>query len=513
MKITSMKLNNFRGYNREIDIKFNDLTAIVGKNDIGKSTILEALDIFFNDSKGSIKLDKNDVNKFNLAAGNIETTIGVCFGDLPETVVIDSSVETSLESEFLLNARGELEVIKKYQNGGSAKIYIKAQHPSNPECADLLLKKNQDLKRVIADKGIECHNLTVNSIMRRLIWDNYRDDLQLEEREIDVSKEDAKKIWEKLSTFLPVYSLFQADRKNSHNDSEAQDPLKQAVKQILNEESIQRTLSEVADTVRERIQEVSDRTLDKIKEMDADIANSLTPIIPQTETLKWADVFKNVSISGDENIPINKRGSGVRRLILLNFFRAEAERLAENNSNSNIIYAIEEPETSQHTHNQIKLISSLIDLSKTEGAQIILTTHSPNIVKKLDFSDLRLIRKVDGEKSVEHIDSNSLSYPSLNEVNYLAFEEVTEEYHNELYGYIESQGWFDEYKNGKETVSYNKLLRNGETRVETIILTQYIRHQIHHPENEMNSRFTLEDLKNSIEMMREFVRERGNEAD
>ena len=61
-----MKLNNFRGYNREIDIKFNDLTAIVGKNDIGKSTILEALDIFFNDPKGSIKLDKNDVNKLNL---------------------------------------------------------------------------------------------------------------------------------------------------------------------------------------------------------------------------------------------------------------------------------------------------------------------------------------------------------------------------------------------------------------------------------------------------------------
>ena len=61
-----MKLNNFRGYNREIDIKFNDLTAIVGKNDIGKSTILEALDIFFNDSKGAVKLDKNDVNKFNL---------------------------------------------------------------------------------------------------------------------------------------------------------------------------------------------------------------------------------------------------------------------------------------------------------------------------------------------------------------------------------------------------------------------------------------------------------------
>ena len=505
MKIMSMKLNNFRGYNREIDIKFNDLTAIVGKNDIGKSTILEALDIFFNDSKGAVKLDKNDVNKFNLEEGNAETTIGGCFGDLQQRVVIDASVETDLESEFLLNARGELEVIKKYQNGGSAKIYIKAQHPSNPECADLLLKKNQDLKRVIADKGIECHNLTVNSIMRRVIWDNYRDDLQLEEREIDVSKEDAKKIWEKLTTFLPVYSLFQADRKNSDNDSEVQDPLKQAVKQILNEESIQRTLSEVADTVRERIKDVSNRTLEKIKEMDVDIANSLTPIIPQTDALKWTDVFKNVSISGDENIPINKRGSGVRRLILLNFFRAEAERLAENNSNSNIIYAIEEPETSQHTHNQIKLISSLIDLSKTEGSQIILTTHSPNIVKKLDFSNLRLIKKVDGEKSVESIDSKSLNYPSLNEVNYLAFEEVTEEYHNELYGYIESQGWIEEYKQEKETIPYKRLRKNGTVIDEDLILTQYIRHQIHHPENKQNIRFTTEELKKSIRMMRVFI--------
>lgn len=509
MKITSMKLNNFRGYNREIDIKFNDLTAIVGKNDIGKSTILEALDIFFNDSKGSIKLDKNDVNKLNLEAGNVETTIGVCFGDLPETVVIDSSVETSLGSEFLLNDREELEVIKKYQNGGSAKIYIKAKHPSNPECSDLLLKKNQELKKVITDKGIKCDNLTVNSIMRNVIWNHYKEDLQLEEREIDVSKEDARKIWEKLTVSLPVYSLFQADRKNSDNDSEVQDPLKQAVKQILNEESIQKTLSEIATTVQERIQEVSDRTLEKIKEMDVDIANSLTPIIPQTESLKWSDVFKNVSISGDENIPINKRGSGVRRLILLNFFRAEAERLAEKNSNSNVIYAIEEPETSQHTHNQIKLINSLIDLSKTEGAQIILTTHSPNVVKKLDFSNLRLIKKVDGEKSVESIDSKSLNYPSLNEVNYLAFEEVTEEYHNELYGYIESQGWIEEYKQEKETIPYKRLRKNGNVIDEDLILTQYIRHQIHHPENKQNIRFTIEELKKSIRMMRVFIAQKN----
>ena len=45
-----------------------------------------------------------------------------------------------------------------------------------------------------------------------------------------------------------------------------------------------------------------------------------------------------------ENIPINKRGSGVKRLILFKFFRAEAERRLQESNTTSIIYAIEEPE-------------------------------------------------------------------------------------------------------------------------------------------------------------------------
>lgn len=42
----------------ETKIPMSDFVAIVGKNDIGKSTILEALNIFFNDGKGIIPIDK-----------------------------------------------------------------------------------------------------------------------------------------------------------------------------------------------------------------------------------------------------------------------------------------------------------------------------------------------------------------------------------------------------------------------------------------------------------------------
>ena len=82
---------------------------------------------------------------------------------------------------------------------------------------------------------------------------------------------------------------------------------------------------------------------------------------------------------------------------------------------------------------------------------------------------------------------------------------MTEEYHNELYGYIESQGWIEEYKQEKETIPYKRLRKNGTVIDEDLILTQYIRHQIHHPENKQNIRFTTEELKKSIRMMRVFI--------
>ena len=109
--------------------------------------------------------------------------------------------------------------------------------PSNePECSDLLLKKNADLKNVANKLGIECENLRTNSTIRKAIWEHFNSDLNLKEVEIDIAKEDAKKIWENLSSYIPQYSLFQADRRNSDDDSEVQDPLKMAVKEILTDQ-------------------------------------------------------------------------------------------------------------------------------------------------------------------------------------------------------------------------------------------------------------------------------------
>lgn len=506
MKISSVKIKNFRSYKNEVKIEFGELTAFVGKNDIGKSSILEALEIFFNENKGIIKLDKDDINKSSLTEDDSEIIISVIFRDLPSTIVIDSTNQTTLQNEYLLNQDGNLEIIKKYHNAGKEKVYVKANHPNNQQCRDLLKKTNVELRSIISGESIECENRSINAVMRAAIWNHFSASLQLEEIEIDVTKGDTKSIWENLQTYLPSYSLFQSDRKNSDGDSEVQDPLQEAVKQILNNAELKTLLNTVAREVEIKLREVATSTLDKLNELNPDIANSLNPIIPASENLKWIDVFKKVSIAGDEDIPINKRGSGIKRLILLSFFRAEAERRSNERNATSIIYAIEEPETSQHTEHQKKLIKALLALSESINTQIILTTHSSVAVKELDFSHIRLVSHNGTNKTVESIIPNQLPYPSLNEVNFLAFNEVTEEYHNELYGFIEAEGWLNLYKSDKPTMQYNKNRTNGSTFIEQKILSEYIRHQIHHPENINNPRYTNEQLKESIILIREFIR-------
>jgi len=505
MRIKRLKLENFRVYKEETIFEFDKLTTFVGKNDIGKSSILEVLDIFFNENKGIIKIDANDVNKSAKEEGEEEIKISVVFDDLPEFLIIDSTNKTNLKDEFLLNKQGFLEIIKKYPNGGKEKVFIKANHPTNSKCSDLLLKKNQDLKKILEQEKIECEDKTRNAI-----WNHFANDLQLKEIEIDATKEDAKNIWEQLKNYMPLYALFQSDRKNSDGDSEVQDPLKEAVRQILNDNNIKNKFNEIATEVEKYLREVSKITLEKLKEMNPEVANSLNPVIPSAENLKWADVFKNVSISGDKDIPINKRGSGVKRLVLLNFFRAEAERRQTEKNVPNIIYAIEEPETSQHPEHQRMLIDAFKKLSNNENTQIILTTHSPAIVKLLEFGQLRLLKKENGKVNAINIEKNELPYPSLNEVNFLAFGEANEDYHNELYGYIESEGILNEYKNGKPTLKY-KREKNGKVIEEDKVLSEFIRHQIHHPGNKLNKMFTFDQLQESIKLMRDFIKYKKNE--
>jgi len=393
MRLKCLKLAHFRGYRDTTLIPIDSaLTGIVGRNDYGKSTVLEALAVFF-ETEGA-KADKSDMNCFSLAEGAEQFEITCEFDDLPDALVLDENVETTLTQEYLLNADGALEIVKTYKaaTGKVERTTIRCQHPADQALSTLLSLKMADLKKLGEQRGVAdaVADKRVASLWRQAIRDAAAP-IACQETLLDVDKglsADSKSIWSKIQDQLPTFALFKADRESSDGDAEAKNPLQQAVKDA--QAALQDQISVLERHIEASVLDVAARTLDKLREMAPELASELTPRFK--EKPKWSF---NFTLDGENGIPINKRGSGVRRLILLNFFRAEAER-AVLGSQRNVIYAIEEPETSQHPNYQMMLMKALLALSNQPHRQIIVTTHVPALAGLIPIEGIRYVTK-DGQ--------------------------------------------------------------------------------------------------------------------
>ncbi len=403
MKLVRVKIRNFRCYKDKFSLDIGDITALVGKNDAGKSAIMDALAIFFDEKA---KPDADDANK----DGDKKDVRIICeFSELPSNIVLDVSNTTTLSGEYLLNEDENLEIHKVYD--GSLKtpklkgVFAVANHPSAKNVGDLLTLKKADLKTRAETLSVDTSGIDnrVNAQVRCAIWEA-TDDLVLQSTEIPLDAEDAKKIWEQLKKELPPFSLFKSDRTSTDQDDEAQDPMKAAVAEAL--KSKEAELEEISKHVQQEVEAIAHKTVEKIREMDATLASELKP---RFQPPSWKNVFK-ISLTDDDQISMNKRGSGVRRLILLNFFRAKAEQKASEGNAPGIIYAVEEPETSQHPNNQRMLMDAFADLADEPNRQVILSTHTPMLARTLPADSLRYVEvQDDGGRIIHAGDEKTIS--------------------------------------------------------------------------------------------------------
>jgi putative ATP-dependent endonuclease of OLD family len=384
MKLAQIRIRNFRCYREEFVMDFDALTCIIAKNDAGKSTVLEALDAFFN-------MEKIDSEDRSVGVGNATAVEITCiFRDIQPTLVVDSDVTISPRNEYLLNIDGNLEITKKFM-GASPKceeVLVKAMHPSADRFNDLFSLTIAQLRRRAQDLGVNLDgvNQTINSAIRHAIWNSVPGvALGLNEVNLEVKSS----IWKPLQNALPLYQLFRSDRPSSDQDAEAQDPMKYAIREAL--ASQQEQLDIVGEHVKQQVESLTRATIEKIREMDPALAGELNPVF---SSLNWSKVF-SVSLTAEDQVPLNKRGSGVRRLFLINFFRAKVEQLSGERGAPDVILAIEEPETSQHPNNQLLLLDALLELAQTPSTQVILTTHNPLLARKVNQEQIRFIETGD----------------------------------------------------------------------------------------------------------------------
>ena len=110
----------------------------------------------------------------------------------------------------------------------------------------------------------------------------------------------------------------------------------------------------------------------------------------------------------------------------------------------------------------------------------------------MDYSSSKLY---DIKTKIEKVSKIQTSY---SEINYEIFDIPTNDYHNELYGFIEAND-----KSKLETLTKDKKwIKEPSNNEIDVSLSMYIRHSIHHPENTKNRKFTEAQLKKSIKILK-----------
>lgn len=223
-----------------------------------------------------------------------------------------------------------------------------------------------------------------------------------------------------------------------------------------------------------------------------------------------------------KQILVKDLGSGIEIILTILLLKNIAE-----NSKGSIIYLIDEPEIHLHPKAQEKLLELLLEEAKDK--QIFISTHSPYMFKGAIGAGAKLsIFKRKDNNEIEIIDARDAGWgifgrfsPTWGEINWHAYDLLTVEFHNELYGYLENNKnkefinflenkklqdgkmWLDDRKlKGNETQQEKEKLK------EPVALQTYIRHSIHHPENTHNDKYSDVELRKSTQEMIDFIKER-----
>jgi predicted ATPase len=219
--------------------------------------------------------------------------------------------------------------------------------------------------------------------------------------------------------------------------------------------------------------------------------------------------------ANNNDVEIKDLSSGEKQIIYrLGFILKDLESI-----DGGFIF-IDEPEISLHPVWQLRFKQLLLEIFQDSKVQIFIATHSPYIFGEMNPAIEECIKINNLENTAEKISfpsSRTFNAPSMNLVNFLAYEIPSKELHIELYNemqlksgksyisdiddWLESQGL---EKNNRSISQGEKFIKNDGTETgwnsnETIVT--WIRNKMHHADLSDRKEFSNEDLKESIKRM------------
>ena len=371
MKIYDISIKNFRGIKLLENLKVGEINSFVGKNDSGKSSILKALDTYFNE-----KFTSNDIFKGILAGEKTEINIRFQTDEFINPLAADIDGKISIKKTFHYSEAGK--VIKE--------IFYTCNDINSDDVGNCWGAKEADINRFLENLGIEfsrsgrgvtnlskIEQIDINSQALGRIQKEY------------IADEYLKNLKKQYAFFeMPDYSLFDAEQDLNVGSTSFQTQFKPIATQSL------QANAQLTDQIEQNVQSDLENEFGLITQFMQRNVPELEVIKPHV-SCNWGNLVKfdlSLKFSNDVyEIPISNKGTGFKRLLMVAYF----EYLAQKATKKYQIFGIEEPETFLHPELQQDLLDSIILLS--EDSQFFLTTHSPVFAGATRNSNIVVVKK------------------------------------------------------------------------------------------------------------------------
>ncbi|MGE0683030.1 MAG: ATP-dependent endonuclease [Candidatus Binatia bacterium] len=379
MKLAEIKIENFRGI-RSLHLPLDGLVVLIGENNIGKSTILEAIRLVLSRGLGTRRGGQFTEYDFYLKDA-------VATPQTADPIKITLHFAEEQENEWPDTIIQQMDSTCQLDTNGLYHIWLRVEGVYNQDSRSFETKW-----AFLNSSGAEL--ILKNAIPLNLI-----------------------------SRFVPLFFL-SALRDASQEFGQRGQFWSGFLKSVQLPDDQQKQIEEMLQQVNTSViganaglTEVMKKIADAGRLVPLDSADPVAlEAIPTRVFDMVGKIQGHLKSSYGAKLPLHRHGEGTQSLAVLMLFQAfAAANLAEDYApESTPILALEEPEAHLHP----SAIRSLGSFLKSMTGQILVSSHSGDLVSRVPVMALRRLYKHNGETKVGHVANGSFTSRELQAIDY-----------------------------------------------------------------------------------------------
>ncbi|GGM93457.1 hypothetical protein GCM10011609_33730 [Lentzea pudingi] len=384
MDLMNFSVSGFRSLMRVEGIPVSSPTLVAGHNDGGKTALLDGL---------SFLLGEHTAEEADLTY----TTGGS--GERCATIVVEGQFALD-EWEQQTFQRPSLIRIRRISDGTSASWELRAAVPTDPRLRDLSQHKAPELAALMKDLGLPPVSLKEQRLaaLRAYGQDNS-------------SGEDWIPLPKDLKNRLPRLLSFDGTKASAENAIKV--ALSSSFSAHIKDPSLQGKLTELEEEVRMRLSTESKSLCDHIMQRCPDITDVVVePDVSFSQALRGTRI--RISRKAGGPVDLTRSGLGSQRRISLAIWEWTSELLADQAQEQvtdgekqatplQTIVVYDEPDTHLDYTHQRKVMDLIREQSAIPHVNVVVATHSMNLIDGVDIADVVHLKIEDGHSVVERL--------------------------------------------------------------------------------------------------------------